>query len=114
MIFFDEMNSAPRGVQASSYKIVLDRMIGQKKLNKNVAIVCAGNLATNNAIVEEMSTALQSRMGHIEVMIDTNDWLDWAFPKGVDHRITSYLQFKPGNIHTFSPDHSDKTYACPR
>jgi hypothetical protein len=113
-LFMDEMNSAPRSIQAASYKIILDRMVGQHKLHKNVAIVCAGNQATDNAIVEEMSTALQSRMCHIEVVADLNDWLEWAYTNNIDYRITSYLQFKPSNLYSFSPDHSDKTYASPR
>lgn len=113
-LFFDEANSAPRSVQASCYKIILDRMVGQHKLHSKVAIVAAGNLATDNAIVEEMSTALQSRMCHIEVEVDVEDWLAWAYQNGIDYRITSYIQFKPSSLYTFKPDHSDKTFASPR
>jgi hypothetical protein len=28
--------------------------------------------------------------------------------------ITSFIQFKPGQLYTFKADHTDKTYACPR
>lgn len=114
MILFDEMNSAPAAVQAAAYRIVLDREIGQKKLHKNVAIVCAGNLETDNAIVESMSTALQSRLVHLQLDVCSKEWVTWANNKGFDHRITSFIQFKPSNLFTFQPDHSDKTYACPR
>ena len=114
LLFLDEMNAAPLSVQAASYKLVLDRMVGQYHLHKNVAIVCAGNLETDNAIVNPMSTAMQSRMVHLELVSDLNEWLDWAYPRGIDHRITSYLKFKPGNLYAFNPDHTDKTYACNR
>jgi hypothetical protein len=113
-LFFDEMNSASRATQAASYKIVLDRMIGQKHLHKKVAIVCAGNLDTDNAIVESMSTALQSRMCHIEVDLHVDTWLNHAYEKGVHHLITSYIAFKPSSLYSFNPNHSDKTFACPR
>ena len=89
-------------------------MVGIYKLHKNVAIVCAGNLETDNAIVQPMSTALQSRLVHLELVIDYKEWIDWANDNVLDHRITSYIAFKPGNLFTFSPDHTDKTYACPR
>ena len=114
LLFLDEMNSASLAVQSAAYKLILDRMVGKYRLHKNVAIVCAGNLETDNAIVNPMSTAMQSRMVHLELVSDLNEWLDWAYPRGIDHRITSYLKFKPGNLYAFSPDHTDKTYACNR
>ena len=114
LLFLDEFNSAPQAVQAAAYQLVLDRMVGSHKLHKNVAIVCAGNLETDNAIVQPMSTALQSRLVHIELSVDVDEWLDWAGENGLDHRISDYIQFKPSNLFTFSPDHTDKTYGCPR
>ena len=114
LIFLDEFNSASPAVQAAAYKLVLDRMVGQYRLHKNVKIVCAGNLDTDNAIVESMSTALQSRLVHIEVTLDVPGWIDWAISKNFDHRITDYIKFKAESLFTFRPDHTDKTYACPR
>ena len=114
LLFLDEFNSASTAVQAAAYKIVLDRMVGIHHLHKNVAIMCAGNLETDNAIVNPMSTALQSRLVHLQLVIDVKEWVDWAFENKIDHRITDYVQFKPGNIYTFSPNHTDCTYASPR
>lgn len=114
MLFFDEFNGASPAVQTAAYKVVLDRMIGIYKLHKNVAIVCAGNLETDNAIVQPMSTALQSRLVHLELTVDPREWLDWAAENEIDYRITSYIGYKPGNVYTFKADHTDNTYACPR
>ena len=114
LVFLDEFSSASPAVQAASYKLVLDRMVGNHPLHKNVAIVCAGNLETDNAIVQPMSTALQSRLVHMELVVDAKEWADWAATAGIDHRITSYINFKPGNLYTFQPDHTDVTYASPR
>jgi hypothetical protein len=114
LLFLDEFNSASPAVQSASYKLVLDRMVGTHHLHKNVAVICAGNLETDNAIVQPMSTALQSRLVHLELVVDAKEWNEWATSHGVDHRITSYIKFKPGNLYTFLPDHTDNTYACPR
>lgn len=114
LLFLDEISSAPRGVQAAAYKLLYDREVGLRKLHDNVFMVGAGNLETDNAIVEPMSTALQSRQVHMEIHLDHEVWLNWAMKHGVDHRITSYVQFKPSVLYTFSPDHTDKTYASPR
>lgn len=114
LLFLDEMNGAALGVQKAAYKLILDRMVGSHHLHKNVAIVAAGNLDTDNAAVEPMSTALQSRLVHMELVADHKEWIEWATSNEIDHRITDFIGFKPGNLYTFKPDHTDKTYACPR
>lgn len=114
LLFLDEFSSAPPAVQSGSYKLVLDRMVGSRKLHKNVAIVCAGNKDTDGAIVHEMSTALQSRLVHMELVVDVEEWVNWASDNHFDHRIISYMGYRPDALYTFSPEHNDKTYACPR
>jgi len=114
LLFLDEATSAPAAIQAAAYKLVLDRMVGSHHLHKNVAMVLAGNLETDGAIVHTMSTALQSRLVHLELVVDPQEWDEWAVTNGIDYRITSYIKYKPGNLYTFSPDHTDCTYACPR
>ena len=114
LLFLDEFNGASISVQAAAYKLVLDRMVGLHNLHKNVAIVCAGNLETDNAIVNPMSTAMQSRLVHLELVSDVVEFTDWCAANNIDHRISDYVRFKPGNVYSFSPDHTDHTYACGR
>ena len=114
LLFMDEFNSGSNAVQAAAYKIILDKMVGVDNLHSKVGIVCAGNLETDNAIVNPMSTALQSRMVHLELLVDAEEFINHANSEGYDHRITSYIGFKPKNVYTFTPDHTDKTYCCPR
>jgi len=114
LIFLDEFNSASLAVQAASYKLVLDKTVGQHKLHDKALIVCAGNLSTNNAIVNRLSTAMQSRLIHLELATDPELWIDWAGKNNIDHRIMAYVHGKPDNLHKFDPKHNDKTFACPR
>lgn len=114
LLFLDELTSAVPALQAAAYKLILDRMVGNHRLHKNVAIVAAGNLETDNAIVQAMSTALQSRLAHIELVVDLDEWVNWAGVQKIDHRIPAYVKFKPEMLHAFKPDHTDHTYACPR
>lgn len=114
LIFFDELTSAVQAVQAACYKPLHEKEVGQRKVHPKVVMVAAGNLETDNAVVEPMSTAMQSRLIHMEMGVDHEKWLDWAAKNGIDHRITSYVKFKPDVIYTFKPDHTDKTYASPR
>lgn len=114
LLFLDELPTAPPAVQAAAYKLILDRMVGQNRLHKKVAIVGAGNLESDNALVQPMSTALQSRMLHISLQLDHNEWLEWARTNKLNFRITSYINYKPEALYTFDPNHTDHTYASPR
>lgn len=113
LILFDEMNSAPLSVQSATYKIVLDRYVGQHKLHKNVVMVCAGNLASDKAVVNRLSTAMQSRLIHLHLELEHEHWLNWAIGK-IDYRIISYIEFSPSSLNTFKPNHDEYTFASAR
>jgi hypothetical protein len=114
LLFLDEINAAPPAIQAAAYKLVLDRQIGAHNIHKRVAIVCAGNKATDKAIVNRLSTAMQSRMIHLNLMVDTASWLDWANSNNIDHRVISFIKYRPELLHKFNPNHADDTFASPR
>lgn len=115
LLFLDEFNSATKGVQAAAYKLILDKMVGQHHLHERVAIVTAGNLTTDRAITNPLSTAMQSRVVHIEMTLDHDQFLeDVVLAQQWDHRIYAFLNFKKSYIHDFRPDHNDKTFCCPR
>lgn len=115
LLFLDEFNSAPKAVQAAAYKLILDKMVGQHRLHPNVAIVAAGNLATDRAIVNPLSTAMQSRVVHLEMEVDFDQWLeDVAIPEHYDPRIIAFLMQFPDKLMDFKPDHHERTFCCPR
>lgn len=114
-LFFDEFPSAPRSVQAAAYKVILDRMIGQHRLHERVVVAAAGNLMSDRAIVNPLSTAMQSRLVHIEMEVSFDEWLeDVAFQENYDPRIIAFLNQFPDKLMDFRPDHQEKTFACPR
>lgn len=113
LILLDEFNSANQAVQAAAYKLVLDRQVGQHKLHDKVAMIACGNLETDNAIVNPMSSALISRFAHFDINLNVDDWLEWASKAGIDYRITSYLSYRKDNLYTFKPD-ATSPYASPR
>jgi len=115
LLFLDEMNSASKPVQAASYKLILDKMTGQRHLHSNVAMVAAGNLSTDRAITTNLSTAMQSRVVHLEMRVSFDEWLmDVALKEGYDSRIVAFLSQFPSKLMDFKPDHNDKTFCCPR
>lgn len=117
LVFFDELPSAPRSVQAAAYKIILDKMIGQDNLHPKCRLAAAGNLMDDNAIVNEMGTALRSRMVHIHVQTDPEDYINYATRAGYDTRIVTYLAYqkqKVNNFKQFNTNSSDETFCCER
>ena len=117
LIFFDELPSAPKSIQAASYKIILDRMIGDKELHQNAFMIAAGNLLTDGAIVYEMGSALRSRLVHIHVKSDPEEYLAIAPKINLDMRMQSYLGYQKSKVNTFdeyNKGSADETFCCER
>ncbi len=114
LICLDEINSAPKLIQSAAYKLILDRQVGNHKLHPKCFMVAAGNLQTDGAVVTPMSTALQSRMVHLEVFLPHEAWLKWAIKNDIDSIITTFMEYKPSLLNSFDPKHNDYTYACGR
>lgn len=120
MIILDEFPSAPLAVQAAAYKITLDRMVGSHRLHKNCIIITAGNKVTDKAIVNRLSTAQQSRFSTLMIKVCHKTWQEWAERPDatrwgpIDHRVRSFLRWKPDLLHDFNPNHADLTFPCPR
>lgn len=114
LVLLDEINSASPAVQSASYKVILDKMVGQHKLHPKVAIIAAGNKMTDKAIVNRTGTAMQSRLIHLNIRVDHEEWIKWADHNEIDHRVKSFLNFKPEALHKFDPNHNEDTFPCPR
>lgn len=114
ILFLDEFNAATNVVQAAAYKVVLDRMIGMYDLDPRCVVAMAGNLLTDKAITNRLSTATQSRVTHLPIRVCNDTWHFWADANDVDYRITSFLKRFPHKLHDFDPNHTDLTFPCPR
>lgn len=120
-LLLDEFNSAPKSVEAASYKLTLDRFAGDNKLNDNVVIALAGNLDTDRAITSPSSTASLSRVSTTFMHIDPGNsrhreefFADVVFKQKWASIIPAYLSWKPQHINTFVPASTSHTFGCPR
>lgn len=115
MLFLDEFNSARKETQAAAYKLILDKMTGQKKLNPMCFQTAAGNLTSDRAIVNPIGTAMQSRVIHLEMTVNFDEWIeDVAYAQNWDTRIIAFLSQFPSKLMDFDPNHKGKTFCCPR
>lgn len=113
LLFLDEAPNADKAMQKAAYQ-VMERQVDNRKLHPQVAIVSAGNLETDNAFVEEMSTALQSRIIQYQLQIDHEAWLEWAEVNNIHHYVTSFIKWKPVSLYQFDPNGPEETFPCPR
>lgn len=101
-----------------SYKIVLDHMIGERNIHPEVRIALAGNRAEDNALTNSVGTALNSRVVHLYMHVDTKQWMqDFAIPAGLDHRVIAFLNMYPGKLNDFNPEmdsQQEHSFCAPR
>lgn len=114
LMFLDELPNANTHVQLAAYRLILDREVGNNKLHPAVKIVAAGNREIDECFVQPMPKALKSRMVHLEVELNANDWIDYAIKADLDYRVTSFIAFDKTKLHTEYADSDEATYACPR
>lgn len=115
LLFLDEFPSASKAVQAAAYKLILDRMVGQHDLHPEVYIIAAGNKTTDRAIVNTLSTAMQSRLIHLEMTVVFDEWFeDVALANNYHPTIKAFLKANPSKLWDFRPEHQEKTFCCPR
>jgi hypothetical protein len=57
---------------------------------------------------------MQSRLIHFTIEADKDAFITWADSNDIDHRVKSFIQFKPEALHRFDPNHSEENFPCPR
>jgi len=120
LLFFDEVNHAAQDTAKAFQKVVLDRMVGQYKMHPECHMICAGNLESNRAGANKMTTSNASRLGHIYTYADLDQYLDdFALVvvngiQNIDQRIVDFLLWKPEVFHVFDPNSLERTFPCPR
>jgi len=116
LVFFDEVTSADDAVQPALYKVFLDRMVNQSYLHERCVLAGAGNDVDHGAVANEMSSALVSRFVHIFLKSSPTYFQEVMMKLKMDHRIISFLNFRPNKTNNFNPDNLglEATFACER
>lgn len=114
LVFFDELPSGSKEVEAALYKILLDRKVGNHNVHPKCRFMAAGNRIADGAIANKQGTATRTRLVHYELAPSVEDWLDWAVKKNIDIRIQAYMKFRPENLHKYDPMTKEYTFPAPR
>ncbi|MBD5080836.1 MAG: AAA domain-containing protein, partial [Ruminococcaceae bacterium] len=113
VLFLDELNACSQEVQKAFYSLIHERRIGEYHLPKGSVVIGAGNRSQDGAIIKTMSTALINRMFHVQLIADTDQWLNWAYENDLHHWVIDYITQRPD--HLFSePPKTEEPYSTPR
>jgi hypothetical protein len=114
VLFMDEMNSAPPGVQAAAYQLVLNRRMGKYVLPDNVVMIAAGNRESDKGVTYRMPTPLANRFVHVEMKVDFPSWQEWAVLNNIHKDVVGYLTFAKQDLYDFDAKSSSRAFATPR
>jgi len=114
IIFLDELSRANEQVQNTCLKLVLERIIGEKRLGSKWAIVAASNREEDDPEGGQTSLglALSNRFSHYNFVPTVDEWIDWAKGNDIDERITTFVDFNREHFYLF--DNEVKVNTSPR
>lgn len=98
-LFLDELNQANQSTQAACYQLILDRRLGDYILPEGWVVWAAGNRAIDRAIANKMGSALKNRFTHVEIEVDSDEWILWAQMNNIHPSIIGYIRFRPMNLN---------------
>lgn len=114
ILFLDEITSAPPSVSAAAYQLILDRRLGNYEVPEGWAIFAAGNRQGDRGVTYTMPAPLANRFSHYEVDVNLDDWVAWAWERGINERVIAFLRFRPDLLFDFDPSHNPVAFPSPR
>ena len=115
ILLLEELNAAPKTVQAAAYQLTLDRKIGDYSLPPSWVIVATGNREQDSGVYVAPPAPLADRFEIHEIEPDFITWRNYAIKAGVNPSVIAYLSFNPKALYTFKPeDSAELIFATPR
>ena len=111
IVFFDEINRAPRDMQQSVFQILTEWQMHCHKLPDGWSIVAAINPEDAAYHVEPMDPAMRSRMMCMYVGADVDDWSKWATSADVNPLIIRFINAQKELLCKVLENES---FPCPR
>jgi len=117
IMFFDEINRAPKMVLSASLSLCLGGKIGTYELPPHWIVVAAGNRPEDlgGAVATEIEPALANRFGHVNYSPKLDSWTEWAIKKDdINPDLIAFLQWNKSYFHKLDSDKSTPNWPSPR
>lgn len=97
VLFLDELNRARPEILQAIYDLALNRRLAGKALPSGSRVVAAINHGEEYQLTD-LDPALVSRFNLYEFAPTVEDWLLWANARGLDARVTGFIQEQPFHL----------------
>lgn len=114
VLFLDEFTQANKQVQAACLQLVLDRSFGDFKLPDNTLIVLAGNKSSDRAGCTGLISPMANRLCIVEVEMDLDSWMPWAYANGIRKEVTGFIEMCPQHLSPGVPKVDGTPFPTPR
>lgn len=115
ILFLDELSACDRSIAVAAYELILDRRLGDLyQVPDGWYIVAAGNLTTDRAVANTMSSALANRFLHVELEADSEAWMHWATQHDVHPSVIGYIAYRPDCLFSMEKENLERGWPSPR
>lgn len=98
LLLIEEINRAPRYMQASCLELLTSRRLNSYSLPENWLPIACINPKTEGYMVDLLDAALMSRFMRIEVTAATKPWVQWARASGIHPKVIEYVENVPNAL----------------
>lgn len=95
LLVFEELNRAPRALQAPCLQLLTARCLNDYRLPAGWLPVACINPTREDYHTHELDPALVSRFLRLDVTAEAGEWLRWARAQEVDSRVCNYISATP-------------------
>ncbi|OUQ56986.1 ATPase [Tyzzerella sp. An114] len=114
ILFIDEVNCVSETLAPSMLQFLQAKTFGTHKVPEGWIIVTAGNPPEYNKSVREFDVVTLDRMKVINVEPDYDVWKEYAWRKGINGAILSYLDIKKSNFYIMENTVDGKRFVTAR
>lgn len=111
-LFLDEFNQGSKEVKDAAFKIVLDRVLGDRRMAKEVGVVAACNMGELFGN-EPISPANINRFGAGVLVVNPDEWRRYASDAGIDDAIIAFTKAIPEDALYKEPQ-GENPFVTPR
>ena len=114
ILFIDEVNCVSETLAPSMLQFLQSKTFGTHKVPEGWIIVTAGNPPEYNKSVREFDVVTLDRMKVINIEPDFESWKEYAWKKGLNGAVISYLEIKKNNFYIIENTVDGKRFVTAR
>jgi hypothetical protein len=114
IVVLEEIDKCPPLVQASVLGLLHERKLGDYTVPDGCYFMLTANKISDGAGANKLITPLMNRVMLLAMEVSNEDWQAWALEEGIDHRVRSYLNYRPAQLHQFKPGTGQRAFPSPR